>query len=93
MIRLQIINLFPKHNGPQVLANELYHVEGICHSDPIPRKAFHEPLANLVAQRVEAVKYRFALLIVVEGFIARRRRRRRELPREAAGERHELDQQ
>lgn len=38
VVRLEIIDLFPKHNCPQVLTNELDNVERIYHSSAITRE-------------------------------------------------------
>lgn len=41
MVRLQIINLLPEQDGPQVFAKEFDHVEMVCEAWAVAREAGH----------------------------------------------------
>lgn len=42
MVRLEIVDLFPKNQNPQVLAKKLDHVEVVAEPRPVTREAVKE---------------------------------------------------
>ena len=43
VVRLEVVNLFPKHQRPQVLAEEFNHVQRIRETRSVPREPVRTP--------------------------------------------------
>lgn len=95
VVRLQIVDLFPEHQRPQVLADEFDHVERVVEPRPVAREPgyapnellacvslspwhvlvhkigegenipLHKPLPNTISQRLQSVKHRIPLFLLV----------------------------
>lgn len=53
MVRLQIVNLFFEHHGPQILAQELDHVQVVGEARAVSREPLAEPLAHAEPEPLE----------------------------------------
>lgn len=93
MVRLEVIDLFPKHDSPQVLTDELDNVKRLDHAGAISRKPLYQSLPNFVAQLLQTVEHSLALLVIVEGYRGAAAAARRGFVRETPRERHDLYQE
>lgn len=50
MIRLEIVNLFLEHHGPQILAQKLDHIQLIREPGPVSREPLRQALADTETQ-------------------------------------------
>lgn len=65
VVRLQVVNVLAKDEGPEVFAEELDDVEGVVEARAVAGESFYEALPDAVALRLEPVVHRIEVLVVV----------------------------